>query len=278
VYALGECASRGNRIANQEMLRGKCALITGSVGGIGFATAKALAAQGCNIVLNGFAADAETIAARRREIAAFGVKALYHGADLRDAREIGDLVAAATAAFGAVDILVNNAVVRCIAPIEELPIERWEEALAVNLTAPLHLVRHVLPGMRANTFGRIVNMVSMYSFRAAPNRIDYVTTKTALLGMTRAVAVETAKDGITCNAVMPGSVETPPIAAKLRVAAEAEGVAYEAFAARYVADKGVIGRFVAAESVAAMIAFLCGPGAADITGSVFPVDGGWTAT
>jgi len=259
------------------MLQGQCALITGSVGGIGFATAKALAGLSCNIVLNGFA-DAGTIAARQREIEALGVKALYHGADLRKAHEIADLVAAARAAFGAVDILVNNAVVRHIAPIEEFPVERWEEAIAVNLTAAFHLIRAVLPGMRAKKSGRIVNMVSMYSFRAAANRIDYVATKTALLGMTRAVAIETAKSGITCNAVMPGSVETPPISAKLRAAAAAEGVPFEDFAARYVADKGVIGRFVAAESVAAMIAFLCGPAAADITGSVFPVDGGWTAT
>ena len=205
------------------------------------------------------------------------MKALYHGSDLRKAQEIADLIEAARAAFGPVDILVNNAVVRHVAPIEEFPVERWEEALAVNLTAAFHLIRGVLPGMRAKRFGRIINMVSMYSFRAVGNRIDYVTTKTALLGMTRAVAVETAKSGITCNAVCPGSVETPPIAAKLRIAAGEQGVPYDEFAARYVADKGVIGRFVGADSVAAMIAFLCGPAAADITGSVFPVDGGWTA-
>lgn len=260
------------------MLQGKCALITGSVGGIGFATAKALAAQGCNIVFNGFAADAETIAARCREIEALGVKALYHGADLRNADEIIALVKAASNAFGSVEVLVNNAVVRHVAPIEDFPLERWEEAIAVNVTAAFHLIRQVLPGMRANRHGRIINMVSMYSFRAVPNRIDYITTKTALLGITRAVAVETAKSGITCNAVMPGSVETPPIAAKLRVMAEEKGVSYEQIAAGYTADKGVIGRFVAAESVAAMIAFLCSPAAADITGSVFPVDGGWTAS
>ena len=258
------------------MLQGKCALITGSVGGIGFATATALAAQGCNIVLNGFA-DAGTVAARQREIEALGVKALYHGADLRKADDIAELVQAARDAFGGVEILVNNAVVRHVAPIEEFPIDKWEEAITVNMTAPLHLFRLVLPGMRAKKFGRIINMASMYSFRAVPNRIDYIATKSAILGITRAVAVETAKSGITCNAVMPGSVETPPIAAKLRVAAGEQGIAYEEIAARYVADKGVIGRFVAADSVAAMIVFLCSPAAADITGSVFPVDGGWTA-
>ena len=258
------------------MMQGKCALITGSVGGIGFATAKALAREGCNVVLNGFA-EADTVAARQREIEVLGVKALYHGADLRKANEIADLVQAGRDAFGGIDILVNNAVVRHIAPIDDYPEERWEEALAVNLTAAVRLIKQVLPGMRAKQFGRIVNIVSMYSFRAAPNRIDYVTTKTALLGMTRAVAVETAKDGITCNAVMPGSVETPPIAAKIRALAEQQGVPYEQLAAGYTADKGLIGRFVAADSVGAMIAFLCGPAAADITGSVFPVDGGWTA-
>jgi 3-hydroxybutyrate dehydrogenase len=168
-------------------------------------------------------------------------------------------------------------VVRHIAPIDDYPEEHWDEALAVNLTAAFRLIKQVLPGMRAQRFGRIINMVSMFSFRAAPNRIDYVTTKTGLLGMTRAVANETAKSGITCNAVMPGSVETPPIAAKIRVMAEQQGVPYEQIAANYTADKGVIGRFVAADSVAGMIAFLCGPGGADITGSVFPVDGGWTA-
>jgi 3-hydroxybutyrate dehydrogenase len=258
------------------MMHGKCALITGSVGGIGFATATALAREGCNVVLNGFADDA-TVAARRSEIEALGVKALYHGADLRKADEIAALVEAARDAFGGVDILVNNAVVRHIAPIDEFPIDKWEEAIAVNMTAALRLVQLVLPGMRAKQFGRIVNMASMYSFRATVNRVDYIATKSAILGITRAVAVETAKAGITCNAIMPGSVETPPIAAKIRVIAQEKGVPYEQIAANYTADKGVIGRFVAADSVAGMIAFLCGPGGADITGSVFPVDGGWTA-
>src|SRR5437868_3284617 len=142
--------------SGHHMLQTKCALITGSVGGIGFATAKALAAQGCNIVLNGFAND-ETVAACRREIEALGVKALYHGADLRKADDIAALVKAAGDAFGSVDILVNNAVVRHVAPVEEFPIERWEEAIAVNMTAALRLIQLVVPGMRAKKFGRIVN-------------------------------------------------------------------------------------------------------------------------
>jgi 3-hydroxybutyrate dehydrogenase len=259
-----------------KMLQGKCALVTGSVGGIGFAAATALAAQGCNVVLNGFT-DEATATARRREIEALGVKALYHGADLRKADDIAALVETVRATFGGVDILVNNAVVRHVAPVEEFPLDKWEEAIAVNMTAALRLIQLVLPGMRAKKFGRIVNMASMYSFRATVNRIDYIATKSAILGMTRAVAAETAKAGITCNAVMPGSVETPPIAAKIRAMAEQQGVPYEQLAANYTADKGLIGRFVAAGSVAGMIAFLCGPGGADITGAVFPVDGGWTA-
>jgi 3-hydroxybutyrate dehydrogenase len=258
------------------MMQGKCALITGSVGGIGFATAKALAREGCNVVLNGFA-DEATVAARKREIEALGAKTLYHGADLRKADEIAALVETARATFGGVDILVNNAVVRHVAPVEDFPIDKWEEAIAVNMTAALRLIQLVLPGMRTKQFGRIVNIASMFSFRAVPNRIDYIATKSAILGITRAVAVETAKAGITCNAICPGSVETPPIAAKIRVMAEQQGVPYEQLAANYTADKGVIGRFVASDSVAGMIAFLCGPGGADITGSVFPVDGGWTA-
>ncbi len=182
------------------MLTGRCALITGSIDGIGFAAAKRLAAEGCHIVLGGFA-DAARIAERRGQLESrFGVRTRHHGADLREPGEIAAMMAAAAATFGAVDILVNNAVVRHFAPIDTFPVERWDEALAVNLSAAFHLIRLALPGMRDRNFGRIVNMSSVYGTFATENRVDYVTTKTALIGLTRAVALETVRHDITCNA------------------------------------------------------------------------------
>ena len=183
------------------MLTGKTALVTGSLGGIGFATAKALAAQGCNVMLNGFG-DPATIRARVDELEALDVGVDYHGADLRQPAQIATLVRAATQMFGAVDILMNNAVVRHFGAVETSSPEHWDEALAVNLSAPFHAIRLTLPGMKAKGWGRIINMASIYSSFATVERIDYVTTKTALLGLTRAVALECARTGVTCNATL----------------------------------------------------------------------------
>ncbi|MGA2129667.1 MAG: SDR family oxidoreductase [Xanthobacteraceae bacterium] len=258
-------------------LKGKCALITGSTGGIGFSTAARLAAEGCDIILNGLA-GAEEVAPRRDEIeTGFGVRAMYHGADLRDPGQIADLMNAA-AAFGGVDILVNNAVVRHFAPIEDFPVERWNEALAVNLSAVFHTVRLALPGMRVRNFGRIINMSSVYGSFATANRIDYVTTKTALIGLTRAVAIETVGHDITCNAICPGLVQTPAIDARIGAEAERDGISRAEATLRFLADRQPTGRFVAGDGVAALIAFLCGPGGRDITGAALPVDGGWLAS
>jgi 3-hydroxybutyrate dehydrogenase len=260
------------------MLKGKCALITGSTDGLGFAIAARLAAEGCNIVLNGFA-DAETVERRRRELKTdHQVQAVYHGADLRHPAEIEDLVDVATDTFGTLDILVNNAVVRHFAPVEKFPVERWNEALAVNLSAAFHTIRLALPGMRARNFGRIINMSSAYGHFATPNRIDYVTTKTALIGMTRAVAIETVGQNITCNALCPGAVHTPAIDTRVRALAEKEKLDEEQAVAKYLADRQPSGRFIAAESIAGLVAFLCGPYGRDITGAELPVDGGWTAS
>jgi 3-hydroxybutyrate dehydrogenase len=259
------------------MLRGRCALITGSTGGIGFATAAKLAEQGCHIVLNGFAEPAE-IATRCGEIEEkFGVRCLHHGADLREPAQIANMVDAATKSFGAVDIVVNNAVVRHFAPIEQFPVERWDEALAVNLSAAFHLVRLTLPKMRERDFGRIVNMASVYGTIATANRIDYVTTKTALIGMTRAVAIETVNQDITCNAICPGLVHTPAIEARIGAEAAQKGITHAQAVEDFLATRQPTRRFVAAETVAALIAFLCGPGGRDITGAALPVDGGWAA-
>jgi 3-hydroxybutyrate dehydrogenase len=258
-------------------LKGKCALVTGSIGGIGLATATQLAAQGCDIILNGFAGPQE-IDRRRAELEQeFGVRTLYHGADLRVPDEIADLMGAAST-FGGVDILVNNAVVRHFAPIEAFPVERWNEALAVNLSAAFHLIRLALPRMRGRNFGRIINMSSVYGHFATVNRIDYITTKTALLGMTRAVAIETTGHDITCNAICPGLVQTPAIETRIAAEAAREGKSRAEITRRFLSERQPTGRFVAGETIGALIVFLCGPGGRDITGAALPVDGGWLAS
>ena len=184
----------------------------------------------------------------------------------------------AAATFGALDVLVNNAVVRHVAPVDAFPSEDWDEALAVNLSAAFHTIRLAVPAMRRRNFGRIVNMASGYGFFGAANRVGYVTTKTALLGLTRAVALDVIGHDIACNAVCAGTVETPDIAARIDALAASEGLARKDAIARYLADRQPSGRFVEASNVAALIAFLCSPSGADITGAALLVDGGWTAS
>ena len=197
------------------MLKGRCALITGSTQGLGYAMAERLAAEGCNIVMNGFGEKDEIESRRRKLESAHGVRAIHHGADVADAGQIADLVATARKTFGTVDVLINNAVVRYFSPIEEFKPEDWDRALAVNLSAAFHTVRLALPGMRERDFGRIVNVASVYGLFATVNRVDYVTTKTALIGFTRAIALETARSNITCNAICPGTIPTPNIEGRL---------------------------------------------------------------
>jgi 3-hydroxybutyrate dehydrogenase len=177
-----------------------------------------------------------------------------------------------------VDILVNNAVTRHFAPIDQFPVDAWEKALAVNVSAAFHLVRLALPAMRARGWGRVVNMTSIYGERGTVNRIDYVTSKSALLGFTRAVAMETLRDGITCNAVSPGSVLTPGTDVRVRQICNDQGVERSQAERQFLDGKQPSGRFVRPEDVAAVVVFLCGPAARDITGSVLPVDGGWLAS
>lgn len=255
----------------------RTALITGSLGGIGWATAQALAAQGCNVMLNGFA-EAETIRARQEELAdEHRVRAAYHGADLRDPAQIEALVRATVETLGSLDILVNNAVVRHFGPVEEFSPAHWDEALAVNLSAPFHAIRRALPGMKQAGWGRIVNMASTYGLFATVNRIDYITTKTALIGLTRAVALEVAKTGITCNAVCPGTVLTPAIEWRIEREVERDGIERAEAEARFIGARQPSGRFVADANVAGLIAFLCGPHGGDINGAALPIDGAWSA-
>jgi 3-hydroxybutyrate dehydrogenase len=260
------------------MLKGKTALITGSTQGIGLATAERLAAEGCNVVMNGLGA-ADAIEANRRRIEEkHGVRVLFHGADVAKPAEITALVEAAIAAFGGVDILVNNAVVRHFAPVEQFKPEDWDRALAVNLSSAFHTTRLVLPGMRQRDFGRIINFGSIYSSRAVINRVDYVTTKTALIGFTRAIALETAAQNITCNAICPGTVPTPAIEQRFAEFMAKEKLPREEAEKAFMGSRQPSGRFVAPERVAGLIAFLCGPDGVDTTGSAISIDGGWSVS
>lgn len=258
-------------------MRGRRALITGSTQGLGLAIAERLAGEGCNIVLNGFG-DAEGIEAIRKRLeTGHGVRVLYHGADVGDAAQVADLVEATRRDLGGVDILVNNAVVRHFAPIEEFRPGDWDRALAVNLSAAFHATRLALPGMRSGGFGRIVNVASVYGLFATVNRVGYVTTKTALIGFTRAVALETADQDITCNAICPGTVPTPSIEQRLEAERGKSGLPRQAAERAFLASRQPSRRFVMPERVAGLVALLCGPGGADITGAAIPIDGGWSA-
>jgi 3-hydroxybutyrate dehydrogenase len=255
------------------MLKGKWALVTGATAGLGLAVAESLAGAGAKIVLHDLNEPAQT---RDRLRTQFGVDIVSVAADLSQRAAIEAMMADLLGRVGAVDILVNNAVVRHFSPVEHFPPERWDEAVAVNLSAPFHLIRLALPGMKERRWGRIINMASIYSTRAVADRIDYVTTKTAIVGMTRAVAIETSKHGITCNALCPGTLPTPAIQGKIASIAAADRRTVEEATRDYLAARQPTGRFVAMEAVGAMAAFLCSPAAQDITGATLPIDGGWS--
>jgi len=236
-------------------LQGKTALITGSTQGLGLATAKQFAAAGCRIIDNGLQGGN------------------YIGADLRDPAQIETMIQAA----GPIDILVNNAVVRHTAPIERFAPENWDESISVNLSAAFHTIRLALPAMKSRGWGRIVNVSSIYGQRGVANRAGYVTTKTALIGLTRAVALEVVGTGVTCNAVCPGTTETPVHEATIESMMKREGLSRADAEKQFLTGKQPTGKIIAADDVAAMIVYLCGPSSGDINGSVFPIDAGWSA-
>lgn len=259
-------------------LAGRCALVTGSSDGLGLSMANALAAAGATVILHGLAPYEEVSTTLDSIRKAHSVAAHYIRADLSDIAGVESLMEAAIGKVGSIDILVNNAVVRHFEALDTFPMAQWHQALAVNLSAALRAIQLVLPGMRQQQWGRLFNMTSVYGSRGIANRVDYVTTKTALIGLTRAVAVETIKDNITCNAICPGSVLTPNIAA--RIEALMPGVDYDRAAAekQFLTGKQPSGKLVEASHVADMVVFLCGRAGEQITGAVMPVEGGWLAS
>ena len=259
------------------MLEGKNALVTGSTSGIGLAIAQAFAARGVNVMLNGFGEAAQIESLRQRIADKHGVRAEYHGADLRDAAQVADLMAQAEARIGGVDILVNNAGIQFVAAVEEFPPQAWRDIIDINLVALFHTIRHAVPGMKRRGWGRIINIASAHALVASPFKSAYVAAKHGVAGLTKAVALETAASGITCNAICPGYVLTPLVEKQIPDTARARGISEEAVVRDVLLAAQPTKQFVTVEQVAALACFLADDGAASITGSLQAIDGGWTA-
>ena len=258
------------------MLKGKTALVTGSTSGIGLGIARALAAQGADIMLNGFGAPAQ-IDAIRAEIAGRGVKVAYSAADMSKPAEIAGMVEAATRALGRVDILVNNAGIQHVAPVEQFPVEKWDAILAINLSAAFHAIRAALPQMKSRNWGRIINIASTHGLVASVNKVAYVAAKHGIVGLTKVVALETATTGIACNAICPGWVLTPLVQKQIDELAVRDKLSLEQASVRLLGEKQPSLQFTTPEQIGALAVFLCSESAAQMRGAALPVDGGWTA-
>ena len=258
------------------MLKGRSALITGSLDGIGFAIALALARNGCAVMLNGLGESSQSDA-RVATLRAMGVNADYHGADLSIPAQIADMFATAERRFGAVDIVVNNAVTRTWGYIDELPVEKWDYALAVNLSAPFHVIRLALPGMKKRKWGRIINLASNYGIAGTRRRADYVSTKHGLVGLTKVAALEGLPYNITANAICPGATLTPNARKLVAERMASKGLSEEDATTDYLSDRQPSPRFIPPAKVAAFAAFLCSDDASEITGTPLAIDGGWLA-
>ncbi len=259
------------------MLTGKSAIVTGSTSGIGLAIAQALAGAGCNVMLNGFGDDDAIEGLRTAIETEHRVRASYCGADMTKPDEIAGLVEKATATFGTVNILVNNAGIQHVAPIDEFPLEKWDTILAINLSSSFHTTRAVLPGMKASGWGRIINIASAHGLVASAYKAAYVAAKHGLVGLTKVVALEVAERGITCNAICPGYVHTPLVDGQIEETAKARGIDRETVIRDVILAAQPTKQFVESAQLGALAVFLSSDASAAITGSAISVDGGWTA-
>lgn len=255
----------------------KSAVITGSTSGIGKGVADALAASGVNIILNGFG-DTDAIEAQRADLEEkYGITAVYNGADMTKADEIRAMMAIAAEIFGSVDIVVNNAGIQHVSPIDEFPTEKWDAIIAINLTSAFHTTAAALPIMRKTGWGRVVNIASAHGLVASPFKSAYVAAKHGILGLTKTTALETAQDGITCNAICPGYVRTPLVEAQIPDTAKARGITEEEVVRDVILSAQPTKSFVGLEELGALTVFLCSDAAKSLTGASLPLDGGWTA-
>ncbi|HKF09964.1 MAG TPA: 3-hydroxybutyrate dehydrogenase [Xanthobacteraceae bacterium] len=260
-----------------QTLAGKLSLITGSTSGIGLGIARALAAAGSDVVLNGFGKPEEVAQVQAKIATDFNVGVTYSSADVSKPLAIREMIEKTLQSFGRLDILVNNAGIQHVAPLQVFPPEKWDAILAINLSSAFHTTRLALPAMLKSKWGRIINVASAHALVASPFKSAYVAAKHALLGLTKVTALETAEYGITCNAICPGYVYTPLIEAQIEGQAKAHGIAREQVIRDVLLAQQPNKRFATVEELGALAVFLASPAAASITGAALPVDGGWTA-
>jgi 3-hydroxybutyrate dehydrogenase len=259
------------------MAKAKAAVVTGSTSGIGLTIARALAREGTNVMLNGFG-DAGEIEKTRAEVERqCGVRALYSPADMTKPAAIAEMIRTAEQAFGGIDILVNNAGIQHVAPVEEFPIEKWDQIIAINLSSAFHTIRAALPGMKARKWGRIISTASAHSLVASPFKAAYVTAKHGLAGLTKTVALEVATFGITVNCFSPGYVWTPLVEKQIPDTMKARNLTKEQVINDVLLAAQPTKQFVTVDQIAALVLFLCSDAAAQITGANLSIDGGWTA-
>lgn len=258
------------------MLQGKTALVTGSTSGIGLGIAKALAAQGAHIVLNGFG-DIDGPKAEVTKVASVGARVDYHGADMRNPAEIETMVQHAHTVFGSVDILVNNAGIQHVARIEHFPVDRWDAVLAINLSSAFHATRAALPGMLARNWGRIINVASVHGLVASAEKSAYVAAKHGLVGLTKVTALENATTGVTCNAICPGWVLTPLVQKQVDAKAQAQGISNADATKQLLGEKEPSLQFTTPDELGALAVFLCSAAGNNVRGVAWNMDGGWAA-
>jgi 3-hydroxybutyrate dehydrogenase len=259
------------------MLKQKCAIVTGSTSGIGLGIARTLAAEGANVMLNGFGPADEIERLRASLASEFKVKIGFSGADMSKPEQIRDMVGAAERELGPVGILVNNAGIQHTAAVEDFPDERWDAVIAINLSSSFHTIKAALPQMKRKGWGRIVNIASVHGLVASVEKVAYVAAKHAVVGLTKVVALETAGSGITCNAICPGWVLTPLVQKQIDDRARNEGIPVERAKKELLEEKQPSMEFATPEQIGALTVFLCSDAASQITGAALPVDGAWLA-